>query len=229
MTVGISLDFFDTLVEIDVDVPTIGERLTELGFPCSAAVERIWNSSGFDGQSTHDPGKVSYANWRRSNIVALSRLCGVPDSKVERVTDELLALDMQWTVRARGGASELLSAIRSAGLQFCILTNWDYPLAPYLEMAGFDPIPAITSAETGFRKPMVEAFERARALMNVGPIDHVHIGDSWNADVVGAVRSGARAIWLTDRPPAIPMPRSIVTSNLLDAPERLGELLSGTV
>lgn len=228
MTFGVSLDFFNTLVEIDLDVPTIGGRLTELGFPCSAAVEMIWNSNGFDGQATHNPSEVRYADWHRSNIVALSKLCGVPEADVERVSDELLALDKQWTVRARDGAIELLSAIRNSGLRYCILTNWDYPLAPYLEMAGLDPIPAVISAETGFRKPMVQAFDRARALMKIDPINHVHIGDSWNADVVGAIRSGARAIWIIDQPPTIRLPTSIVASNLLDASERLGELLAGT-
>lgn len=225
MTTGISLDFFDTLVEIDRDVPTIGAALTSLGFPCSPEVEGIWNSNGFDGQNTHDPDHGRYEDWRRDSIVALVALCGVPDARVEAITDELLTLDRQWTVRARDGAAELLEAIRRADARACILTNWDYPLEPYFEMAGLDSIVAITSAELGFRKPMVRAFEKARALMGVVPADHIHIGDSWAADVVGAVRSGARALWVTDCPPAEPLPRTIVAAQLKDAPRYLAAML----
>jgi FMN phosphatase YigB (HAD superfamily) len=226
MRSGISLDFYNTLVEIDRDVPTIGAALTARGFPCSPAVEAIWNSSGFDGQATCDPEGGGYDAWRSHAIRQLVALCGAPPSVAASMADELLALDRKWTVRARDGASALLQAIKDMNLACCILTNWDYPIAPYLEMAGLDPaIPAITSAELGFRKPNVEAFERARRLMGVDAGHHIHIGDDWMADVAGAIRSGARAIWITDTPPADPLPAAIMASRVTDVPNLLAKVV----
>lgn len=225
--IGVSIDFFDTLVEIDEDVPTLAEALTSLGYPCSPAVENIWNSPGFDGQTTIDEAGGTYEDWRRAAIAELALLCGVPDAEIETVTTHLLKLDRQWTVRARPGAHDLIATINGATASSCILTNWDYPLAPYLEMAGFDPaIPAITSAEIGIRKPNVEAFAHARARMQVSAAGHIHIGDSWTADVAGAIRSGAQAIWVTDTRPRELLPERIVAAALPEVPKRLLEMMA---
>lgn len=227
MKIGVSIDFFDTLVEIDGDVPTIAEALTGLGYPCSPEVERIWNSPGFDGQATVDENGGTYDDWRRAAIAKLVDLCGVASAEVETVTTHLLKLDRQWTVRARDGAHTLIAAIDGAGASSCILTNWDYPLRPYLEMAGFDPaIPTVTSAEIGIRKPNVEAFARARARMGVCAEGHIHIGDSWTADVAGAIRSGARAIWVTDDLPGEPLPERIVAAPMPEVPKVLLEMMA---
>ena len=45
--------------------------------------------------------------------------------------------------------------------------------------------------------------------MGVEPGRHIHIGDSWAADVVGAIRSGAWAIWVVDAIPSDPLPTRI--------------------
>ena len=196
--VGISLDFYNSLVELDQDVPTIAQALSAMGYPCSPRIEAIWSSTGFDGQVTHDPSTGDYVTWRRSALGRLAKLCGAPNDEIADLVDSLLALDQSWTVRARADAA-LIADLREHRLPHCILTNWDYSLTPYLTMAGLPPdIKVITSAQLGVRKPHSEMFVAARCDMHVPPERHIHVGDDWQADVVGAIRSGAWAIWITD-------------------------------
>jgi FMN phosphatase YigB (HAD superfamily) len=230
--IGVSLDFYNTLVEIDRDAPTMAQALSTRGYPCSAQVEAIWNSHGFDGQHTNDSKQTSYDAWRRRALGSLVALCGATQSEAGSLVDELLRLDQTWTVKARPGAGELLAWLRHRGLPHCILTNWDYPIASYLAMADLPKdLLSITSAELGLRKPLEAAFAQARRSLGVSPGRHIHIGDSWRADVVGAIRSGAWAIWVTESLPADPLPRRIrvCTSNSLlrtlsDLIEDLGRL-----
>ena len=51
------------------------------------------------------------------------------------------------------------------------------------------------SGRLGFEKPDPRIFEWAAARLAVPTRDLVHIGDSWEADVRGALGVGARAIW----------------------------------
>jgi putative hydrolase of the HAD superfamily len=47
----------------------------------------------------------------------------------------------------------------------------------------------------GFEKPDRRIFEHALAAMGATGADAIHIGDSWAADVRGALGAGWRAIW----------------------------------
>lgn len=208
--VGISLDFYDSLVELDEDVPTIAQALSAKGYPCSPRIEGIWSSAGFDGQVTHDPANGDYSTWRRAALGQLAKLCGAPDAEIADLVEGLLALDQCWTVRARADAA-LIADLREHRLPHCILTNWDYPLMPYLTMAGLPAdMRAITSAQLGVRKPHAEIFAAARRDLGVTPECHIHVGDDWQADVVGAIRSGAWAIWITDEIEPSDLPSRIV-------------------
>lgn len=226
MKVGISLDLYGTLVEVDTDVPTIGEELTARGFPCSPAVEEIWNSPGFDGRRTHDTTVENYENWRRTCIRRLAVLCGVPSRSVDEVTEDLLALDRSWTVRACDWATELLTTAEDYASACCILTNWDYDVVPYLRMAGLPTtLNAVVSAQTGYRKPHVAAFRIARDIMRISELEHIHVGDSWEADIVGAIQSGAWAVWITEEK-NLTLPSRIIQTRPVNAPAALRNLIS---
>lgn len=201
---GISIDFFGTLVEIDRDVPMIHQVLTDRGYPCSLDVERIWNSTGFDGQCTHDPTREEYLSWRLSALSNLAELCGAPKAVAGALASELVSRDQEWTVRCIEGTKNLLSVCRRLTPAVCILTNWDYSMSPYLQMAGLptDTV-VLTSAQVGARKPSRKIFSACQELLKVSPAYHIHVGDSWNCDVSGAIRSGAWAVWVTDTTPIV--------------------------
>lgn len=58
---------------------------------------------------------------------------------------------------------------------------------------------AYTSYELGVAKPARAAFERVAAAHGASVEELVHIGDTWHADVLGALSAGARAVWIATR------------------------------
>ena len=53
----------------------------------------------------------------------------------------------------------------------------------------------ISAGDVGFLKPHPQIFERAIAQAGVDPAQVLHVGDHAQADVVGALRAGCRAVW----------------------------------
>ena len=208
---GVSLDFYGTLVTFDKPMPTMAQFLTGQGYPCSAEIEVIWNTLGWDGHETPSwSSPVSYFAWRRENLEQLVRMVGVPGHLVEDIVHELEVNDRAWTVRAMPGANELLLDLRERGLAVVVCSNWDYPIGQYLEQAGLPTnLPAVVSAEIGYRKPHPAIFRDTAARIALAPGEVLHIGDSWASDVVGAVRTGMLACYLSPVPPAFTLPPSI--------------------
>ncbi|WP_195905990.1 HAD family hydrolase [Parafrankia discariae] len=58
------------------------------------------------------------------------------------------------------------------------------------------------SCRTGFAKPDPRAFRHVARTHGVPISDLVHIGDSWECDILGATRAGAVPVWVrpTDSP-----------------------------
>ena len=203
MKVGITIDFFDTLVELNEDVP------------CNAELELIWNSNGFDGCKTNDPRTIDYDSWRLNALKNLSELCGADPNESEELANHLLETDKMWTVRKIAGAQEFIDEFLEMKIPICVLTNWDYPIGRYLEMAGLTVknIPIISSSDIGFRKPHIYPFRYARDKLEISPSKHIHVGDSWYADVVGAIRSGAWAVWVPKTSSTVNLPTRIVQTS----------------
>jgi HAD superfamily hydrolase (TIGR01509 family) len=94
-----------------------------------------------------------------------------------------------------------------------VLSNW--PLAAtidrYLEAAGWrDSFRAVViSQRIGAVKPAVEMFRAAEKAFAVEGSDILHVGDDWQADIVGAKRAGWRAAYLAGRQVDSPLPSSI--------------------
>jgi putative hydrolase of the HAD superfamily len=53
----------------------------------------------------------------------------------------------------------------------------------------------VVSEEAGVSKPEPQIFRIALDALRAQPDDAVMVGDSWDADVVGAQRAGMRAVW----------------------------------
>jgi putative hydrolase of the HAD superfamily len=65
-------------------------------------------------------------------------------------------------------------------------------LGPYLEQV-------IISAEFGLRKPHPKIFRKALSFWHAEPEETVMIGDSLNADIIGAQKIKIPAVWITRR------------------------------
>lgn len=95
-------------------------------------------------------------------------------------------------------------------------------LRPY-----FDYI--LSSAACGIRKPASQIFQRALDYFKVSPNKTVMIGDTLDADILGANRMGIYSIWISRRAPfppegELPVQPQAVISTLSELPELLEEL-----
>ena len=93
-----------------------------------------------------------------------------------------------------------LQGLRDAGFKLGIVSNWDTPLDPLLERLGivdyFDAIVASHDARVRSEKPDPHIFNYALAAVGVSAEETVHIGDTYEADIVGARNVGIRPILL---------------------------------
>jgi HAD superfamily hydrolase (TIGR01509 family) len=111
-----------------------------------------------------------------------------------------------------------LGALRGHGLEMGLVSNAksDWFVHSILERNELEEFfrAIVTSAELGIRKPRVEIFERALKLLGTNPAESVFLGDSVNADVLGARIVGMRSIHVRRRPPlnTLARPDATVTS-----------------
>ena len=81
-----------------------------------------------------------------------------------------------------------------------IISNWDTPLHAMVEELGLAPYFEVIVASHDQRvrsaKPDAAIFEYALNAVGVSPEEAVHVGDSFEADIMGAHATGIRAILL---------------------------------
>ncbi len=75
----------------------------------------------------------------------------------------------------------------------------------------------------GFQKPEVRVLRFALRRADQAPADAVYIGDSWEADILGAQRAGMTAVWLNPTGRPAPGPRRADRS-LRELPGLLADL-----
>jgi putative hydrolase of the HAD superfamily len=93
-----------------------------------------------------------------------------------------------------------VEALAAAGVRMAVVSNWlwgapellhDLQLARHFETL-------VISARVGYQKPHAGIFEHALEQMRVAPGRAMHVGDNYQADVVGARRVGITPV-LIDR------------------------------
>ena len=95
-----------------------------------------------------------------------------------------------------------LTYLQDAGFKLAIVSNWDTPLDPLTERLGiagyFDIIVASHDERVRSAKPDPHIFNYTLAAVGVSAEEVVHVGDTYEADIVGARNVGIRPI-LIDR------------------------------
>ncbi|HYS99092.1 MAG TPA: HAD-IA family hydrolase [Thermoplasmata archaeon] len=93
-------------------------------------------------------------------------------------------------------AAGILDRLRQAGYRLGVISNASHSLPGILKRLGlaeyFDTI--TYSFEVGAEKPDVRIFRRAVAQANASEEHSLHIGDSFEADYLGARRAGLHAV-----------------------------------
>jgi FMN phosphatase YigB (HAD superfamily) len=231
---AITFDFGNTLVPVDraglrrvVEV-TAAAVVERLGPFAPEAFLSIWAEER-ERQFREEVPQFREVDLADRFVRVLARLRGMPSPSEHERWDQAAAAtrsdstEIDWAVGAysdafvRGmpvdPAIEGVLAALAGHATLAILSNW--PLAAtvdrYAEAAGWLPhLRAIViSQRVGTIKPHPAIFAEARRLLGDPEPDTIlHVGDDWAADVVGAVRAGWRAAYVTDRPHDSPLPAS---------------------
>jgi putative hydrolase of the HAD superfamily len=89
-------------------------------------------------------------------------------------------------------AAPALDALRARWLRLVVVSNWDFSLHDILAANGLGERlhGVITSAELGAAKPSPAIFAHALTLAGVRPEFAIHVGDTVEEDVAGALAAG---------------------------------------
>jgi HAD superfamily hydrolase (TIGR01549 family) len=188
------LDALGTLVELQPPAPRLQALLAERGFEVDeeragaafAAEIAYYLEHNLEGS---DRARLDDLRDRCAEVMMAS--LDVPG--LDHATGREVMLGSLEFV-AFGDVLPALSAL--AGHRRVVVSNWDCSLADWLRGAGLlEHVDAVvTSAEVGVAKPARAIFEHALELAGAQPADAVHVGDSLENDVAGALAAGIRPV-----------------------------------
>jgi putative hydrolase of the HAD superfamily len=233
---AVLLDGLGTLVALEPPWPMLVGRLrdthdVELSL---ADAERAFRAEIAYYRTHHDEGRNPGALEdlrRRCAEVLRARL---PQQAVETLSLEQLTTAMLDSLRfsAYPDVPTALAQLRARGLALVVVSNWDISLPAVLRNVGLAGLVdgVVTSAEVGHTKPAPQIFTAALTLAGCAPERAVHVGDSLDQDVHGALAVGIHAVLLCredaepgEAPSSVPTPLSVPSiSSLAQLPPLLG-------
>ncbi len=208
MTVLVSFDYGQTLCELDVDL--LAARVSERGAELSA--ELLSRAAPAAWQAYNDAKREGFAGHDAWCSFMERLLAGAGAGSASTPLAEWLWSEQPqknlWR-RPIAGMIELVLELRGRGLPLAVVSNSEGRLMQLLREVGiashFDVV--IDSGNLGFEKPDRRMFELAASALGGSASDLIHVGDAWEADVVGALDAGARAVWFASSAPRVLPPR----------------------
>jgi putative hydrolase of the HAD superfamily len=199
MTAAVTFDAGQTLLRLDTAM--LASRLGERGVTVEAAALESAEApawAAYERAVAQPPDGVS--TWEVFMRTLLHGAApSLPDAQVAELAAWLFSEQPRRNLwrRLMPGMIELVDELRAASVPVAVVSNSEGGLEALLaEIGVHDRFVAIAdSARVGFEKPDPRIFDWAAARLGVARETIVHIGDSWQADVVGARNAGARAIW----------------------------------
>jgi HAD superfamily hydrolase (TIGR01509 family) len=197
-------------------VESVRERLNRGGFINLAftdeEIEATFSTffKNEPGWRTHDDERAAALEWAE----VLLRAYPLAHQQLQTAADALLQYyDMHEPI---AGMVDLLGELQAKGLRQAVVSNWPPSLPSFLEFHGvcsyFESV--VFSAEDGIGKPDPRIFHRALRGMNLQPHEAIFVGDSQEADVVGAVAVGMRSIHFDARCSDVPTLRRLIFNSL---------------
>ncbi len=212
------LDFGGTLVQSfagESPFDVFGPVLRSFGWPVSGdrwaeADRRVWPR--LEPTRYENDGR---GFWDRVHAEVLHEL-GVPDPDSTLVAALRNAATDPANHPPFPETEEVLGTLRRRGYPVHVVSNnTDYLIESIARLGWSDRFAGLTySAEAGAEKPDRRVFEFAIARAAAPADEVVHVGDSWEADYLGASRAGLRAIWVNRTGALPPDPAATVVPDL---------------
>jgi putative hydrolase of the HAD superfamily len=199
---AVLLDGLGTLLALEPPWSALVERLredhgldlapgdAERAFRAEIAYYRAHHHEGRDAETLEDLRG-------RCTEVLRARL---PAEVGEALSGAQLTAAMLGALRftAYPGAPPALARLRELGVALVVVSNWDVSLHAVLRGVGLEGMVdgVVSSAEVGRPKPGREIFDAALALVGSSVRGALHVGDSVEHDVRGALAAGIRPVLL---------------------------------
>jgi putative hydrolase of the HAD superfamily len=196
----VTFDIGQTLVDLDLDF--LVHRLAGQGHTVE---KRALEASAPAAWRTYDERTLAGAShpWK-AFMQALLVGAGVrePEPTVDWLYTQQATHNL-WR-KPIGPMVELVHDLRAAGVKIAALSNSEGHLAELLAEIGMTPLfdTIVDSERVGVAKPDPKIFALTLEQLGLGveqPPLVVHVGDSWAADVEGALGAGWNAIWYRSR------------------------------
>jgi putative hydrolase of the HAD superfamily len=192
---AVGFDFGQTLAELDYDF--IAARLREQGVAFDALSslqhsKRAWDVYGEKKSEGHAVGWLAMMEEQL-------RGGGAPAERISALAAWLWQEQPRKNLWRRPivGMIELVRELGQREVPLAIISNSEGHLAELVAELGwgddFDVV--IDSGRIGIDKPDPRIFAQACAALGVAASDLLHVGDSWEADVNGALGASASAVW----------------------------------
>jgi HAD superfamily hydrolase (TIGR01549 family) len=166
------------------------------------------------------------------NVLSQKGFKNIPELILRSALEAMYAVTQQnWFLE--DDAKSTLETLISAGFCLGLISNTsdDNNIQKILDQwelrSYFETI--VTSAALGIRKPDIRIFKIALDQMHIQPASSAMVGDTLEADVLGANLAGIYSIWLTRRAHLpedgnLPIQPQAVVSSLCQIPDLLHEL-----
>jgi HAD superfamily hydrolase (TIGR01509 family) len=199
---AVSFDFGQTLAELDHDF--LAQRLQGLGAEFDPSAARgadalAWVAYGAAKAEGHR------AAWQAMMLAFLEAGELRPHGGVADPSFTLEIARALWQAQPDTnlwrkpipGMFELVHELFRAHVPLAIISNSEGKMAELLaELGHAQPFEVVVdSGRLGIDKPDRRIFEYAARALDVNLSELVHVGDAWEADVIGAHDAGAYAIW----------------------------------
>ena len=209
----VGFDFGQTLADLDCDflVQRVAERgATVVADKIRENVPRAWDAYNC-AKASGRVGKDAWSTFMR-RLLELSEVhdsVGTPPEQLAKSLTEFLWSEQPranlWR-KPRPGMFDLVRDLRNHGTVVGIISNSEGHLAELVQCLGEgDQFSVVAdSGRLGIEKPDPRIFQWTAEQLNQEVNEIVHIGDSWEADVAGALGVGGRAIWVSEEQRALP-------------------------
>ncbi len=199
---AVLLDGLGTLVALEPPWPALVEQLwethgvelapadAERAFRAEIAYYRAHHHEGRDAEALED---------LRSRCAEVLR-AQLPADVAQALSAAQLTTAMLGALRftAYPDAPAALEGLRAQAVVLVVVSNWDISLPAVLREVGLEGMVdgVVSSAEVGSPKPGRAIFDAALTLAGSSPRGALHVGDSVEHDVGGALAAGIRPVLL---------------------------------
>ena len=201
---AVSFDFGQTLAELDHEF--MARRVLTFGAELDAEAARggtvaAWHAYGTGKALGHARAwQLMMVELLRAGRVRKVRGDADPDyaEKIASLLWDAQPTQNLWR-KPIAGMFELVAELRARGVPVGIISNSEGRLAELVAELGYAALfPVIVdSGRLGIDKPDRRIFEHAASQLGVPLNALVHVGDAWEADVLGARAAGAEAVWFS--------------------------------